>query len=151
MQMPPDPATYYQTVWDIVCQIPEGQVATYGQIAGMIPPPESVNPPDYDRIAPRWVGYAMNAVSARDERSIPWWRVINSKGGISLAEGSFSANQQRTRLEGEGVVFNEKDQVDFKLVGWNGPDEAWLNERGLSKPRPLRKPPAEKPTQMNLL
>lgn len=151
MQMPPDQVTYFQTVWNIVRQIPPGQVATYGQIATMIPPPEGIEPPDYDRIAPRWVGYAMNAVSARDAQEIPWWRVINSKGGISLAEGSQSATIQRMRLEAEGVIFNEKDQVDFNQWGWNGPDDDWLREHDLAKPRPLRKPPKDKPGQMNLL
>jgi hypothetical protein len=93
----------------------------------------------------------MNAVSARDAQEIPWWRVINGKGGISLAEGSQSATLQRARLEDEGIVFNEKDQVDFNRWGWDGPPDEWLRERGLSKPRSLRKPPKDKPGQMNLL
>ena len=36
MQMPPDQAAYYQTVWDIVRQVPAGHVVTFGQIAVMI-------------------------------------------------------------------------------------------------------------------
>jgi len=139
MPQPPDQQQYYETVWDIVRQVPRGQVVTFGQIAAMIPAPEGVDPEVYQRIAPRWVGFAMNAVSFPDEPTVPWQRVINSKGGISLEEGSRPAIQQRTRLEAEGVEFDSKDQVDFERFGWDGPDDAWLRERGLLKPHSMKK------------
>jgi methylated-DNA-protein-cysteine methyltransferase related protein len=148
MYNPPDPKTYHAIVWQIVQQIPSGQVSTYGQIASMIPPPEGVEPPSYDRLAPRWVGNAMNAISGSASTTIPWQRVINSKGAISLPEGSRAAIEQRTRLEAEGVTFDEAGKVDFDVVGWDGPDTAWLNEHNLLSPRPLRKPP--KPSQPSL-
>jgi methylated-DNA-protein-cysteine methyltransferase-like protein len=147
-QLPPDPMTYYKIVWEIVRQIPQGKVMTYGQIASMIPPPENINPPDYDRIAPRWVGYAMNAVSSADldtnttpdgKTPIPWQRVINSKGGISLPKGSYSATQQRLRLEAEGVQFDENELVDLNMYGWDGPEDNWLRARKLYPPRALKK------------
>ncbi len=148
MNLPPDPMSYYKIVWDIVRQIPPGKVSTYGQIASMIPPPENLNPPDYDRIAPRWVGYAMNASSSADLdtktapdglTAIPWQRVINSKGGISLPEGSHSAIQQRLRLEAEGVQFDDKELIDLNVYGWEGPDDNWLRTRQLYTPRSLKK------------
>jgi methylated-DNA-protein-cysteine methyltransferase related protein len=150
MELPPDPMSYYKIVWEIVRQVPSGVVTTYGQIASMIPPPETINPPDYDRIAPRWVGYAMNASSSADLDSkttpdgktpIPWQRVINSKGGISLPKGSHSANEQRIRLEAEGVQFDENELVDLNVYGWDGPDDNWLRERKLYKPRSIKKTP----------
>ncbi len=145
--MPPDTEAYDNTVWLIVWQVPRGRVFTYGQIADMIPAPEGIALPDYERIAPRWVGYAMNramgsainAPSDPDQPHIPWQRIINSKGGISLPEGSHSASQQRALLEAEGVVFNEKGLVDFNQYGWDGPDDAWLAEHGFFKPRSMRK------------
>lgn len=143
---PPDPKTYNALVYEIVRQIPPGQVSTYGQIAAMIPPPEGIAPPDYDRLSPRWVGNAMNNTPSGQD--IPWQRVINSKGMISLPEGSASANEQRLRLEAEGVVF-KNSKVDFKVCGWNGPAEAWLKQRGLFAPPPLRKK-EDKPTQTPL-
>jgi methylated-DNA-protein-cysteine methyltransferase-like protein len=127
-------------VWEIVRQIPRGQVATYGQIAAMIPPPEGAAPADYARLGPRWVGDAMNAVSAVDEPSVPWHRVINARGGISLPPESRAARTQRLRLEAEGIVFGKKDTCSLEVYGWNGPDAGWLDARGLLPPKPLRKP-----------
>lgn len=151
MYNPPDPKTYHAIVWKIVEQIPAGRVSTYGQIASMIPPPEGVEPPTYDRLAPRWVGNAMNAVSSSQSTTIPWQRVINSKGMISLPEGSRAAVEQRARLAREGLAFNEAGRVDFEVVGWDGPDAEWLREHHLLPPRSLKKPPAGKPEQPNLL
>ena len=42
MQMPTDQTAYYQTVWEIVRQVPPGQVVTFGQIAVMIPPAKMI-------------------------------------------------------------------------------------------------------------
>jgi len=150
MYNPPDPKSFNELVWKIVQQIPPGRVSTYGQIASMIPPPEGVEPPSFDRLAPRWVGSAMNAVSG-SSASIPWQRVINSKGTISLPEGSRAALEQRARLEQEGVTFDESGRVDFNQLGWDGPDDAWLRQHNLLPPRPLRKTPPPAPEQKKLL
>ncbi len=134
MRYPPNPKAYFPIVWRIVRQIPEGKVSTYGQIASMIPPPPDVDPEQYRRLSPRWVGTAMRA---KPDRPVPWQRVINSQGKISLPKGSQDANQQRFLLEAEGVKFNEKEKVSFKVCGWAGPDEDWLTENGLLSPKPL--------------
>jgi methylated-DNA-protein-cysteine methyltransferase related protein len=147
---PPNPKLFNALVWEIVRQIPSGKVATYGQIASMIPPPEGVEPPDFDRLGPRWVGNAMNAVSGPHEVSIPWQRVINAKGTISLPEGSTAAAIQRQRLEAEGVQFDDKGKVNFEVVGWDGPDKAWLKEKDLFPPRSLKKKKSDDKGQMNL-
>ncbi len=134
---PPNPQPFNRLVWKIVHQIPAGRVSTYGQIASMIPPPEGVDPEKYQRLSPRWVGTAMR--STPDE-SIPWQRVINSQGVISLPKGSEGADEQRFLLESEGIEFNERGRVDFNVYGWEGPGEEWLHENGLFPPRSLRKP-----------
>jgi methylated-DNA-protein-cysteine methyltransferase-like protein len=113
---PPNPQAYYQQVWEIARQIPRGKVATYGQIAKLIPPPMGVDFETYKAFSPRWVGGAMAACPD----DVPWQRVINSQGKISEREG---AERQRELLEGEGVVF-VKDKVDLKKYGWGGPGEA---------------------------
>lgn len=144
--MPVNRTTYDRTVWQIVWQIPAGQVLAYGQIAAMIPAPDGMDVPSYERIAPRWVGYAMRRCMSDDlnnpqdstQPSIPWHRVINSQGMISLPQGSFDADQQRTRLEAEGVVFDSRGRVDFGRYGWEGPDEAWLTAHGLMRPYSIR-------------
>ena len=113
---PPDPIIFNHQVWALVRQIPAGKVATYGQIARMIPLAEGLEPKAYQAFSPRWVGGAMAACPA----DVPWQRVINSKGEISLRPG---AEEQRRLLEEEGVVFNDRGRIDLNKYGWNGPGE----------------------------
>ena len=146
----PNPDSFYAIVWDIVRMIPEGRVATYGQIAAMIPAPEGIESEAYTRLGARWVGDAMNAVSRRDDPTIPWHRVINSKGGISLPPESPSAAVQRGRLRHEQVMAAASERVELDAFGWEGPDVAWLDERGLLPPPSLRKSPPDSPQQLSL-
>jgi methylated-DNA-protein-cysteine methyltransferase-like protein len=113
---PPNPQQFQSLVWDLVRRIPRGRVATYGQIALMLPPPPGVDIEAYRAFGPRWVGGAMAACPD----DVPWQRVINSKGEISPRPG---AERQRQLLEEEGVAFNEKGRVDLKKVGWKGSDD----------------------------
>jgi methylated-DNA-protein-cysteine methyltransferase-like protein len=130
---PPNPKAFNALVWDIVCQVPAGRVTTYGQIGAMIPTPEGLNLRDYETFAARWVGGAM----ANCPEDVPWQRVINAQGKISLRRG---ADEQRALLIVEGVTFDEHDRVDFNRFGWNGPSLEWLNAHGLLPPPPLAKP-----------
>lgn len=93
--------------------IPRGKVATYGQIAKMIPPPNGVELEAYAAFGPRWVGGAM----ANCPDDVPWQRVINSQGKISVRPG---VEKQRQLLEQEGVQFDAKGRVDLKKYGWSG-------------------------------
>jgi methylated-DNA-protein-cysteine methyltransferase-like protein len=113
---PPNQGAYYTQVWDLVRQIPYGKVATYGQIALILPPPPGVEFETYKAFGPRWVGGAMAACPD----DVPWQRVINSKGEISQRPG---AEKQKELLLQEGVVFNEKGRIDLKKYGWRGPGE----------------------------
>lgn len=112
---PPDPEAYYKQVWNLVRQIPRGKVATYGQIAQILPPPDTVDPEAYAAFSPRWVGSAM-AVCPED---VPWQRIINAQGKISQRPG---AEKQRRLLEQESIVF-VKGRVDLKQYQWKGPGE----------------------------
>jgi methylated-DNA-protein-cysteine methyltransferase-like protein len=145
----PDPINYYRIVWEIVRHIPVGQVSTYGQIASMIPSPDGIDAGDYEKLAPRWVGDAMNAVSRVDDPGIPWHRVINSKGEISLPEDSVSAALQRARLRHEGALPDDGERVDLERHLWE-PDRAWLWEHGLRPPKSLRKPSSDNGGQLRL-
>jgi methylated-DNA-protein-cysteine methyltransferase-like protein len=114
---PPDPIAFNHRVWSVVRQIPAGRVASYRQIARLIPPPEGADSQSYLAFGPRWAGSAM----ARCPDDVPWQRVTNAKGEISLRPG---AEQQRRLLEAEGVVFNERGRVDLGRFGWHGSDPA---------------------------
>jgi methylated-DNA-protein-cysteine methyltransferase-like protein len=121
---PPDPILFNHQVWEIVRLIPHGKVATYGQVAKLIPPPDGIETKAFLSLGPRWVGSAM----ARCPDDAPWQRVINSKGEISPRPG---AEEQRRLLEEEGVEFNERGQVDLKMCQWEGPDDTWRKVHGL--------------------
>jgi methylated-DNA-protein-cysteine methyltransferase related protein len=113
---PPDPIAYRFLVWEMVRKIPAGQVATYGQIARLIPLPPGVDPDSYRSLGPRWVGGAMASCPA----DVPWQRVVNSEGKISLRGGG--ENKQRELLEEEGVHFDDRERIDLKIYTWPGPD-----------------------------
>ena len=95
--------TYLQ-IWKTVRRIPRGRVATYGQIAreaGMDG-------------QPRLVGYAMHALPHGS--SVPWHRVINATGRISLPGPS--GRSQREKLETEGIVFGKSGRIPLKTYQW---------------------------------
>jgi methylated-DNA-protein-cysteine methyltransferase-like protein len=112
---PPNRNAYFEQVYALVEQIPPGKVATYGQLGKMIPPPEGTEPERYDRVAARWVGAAMRHAPG----GLPWYRVINSQGKISLPAGD-GAEVQRAHLEAEGVVFDRNGRVNLKVYRWDG-------------------------------
>jgi methylated-DNA-protein-cysteine methyltransferase-like protein len=103
----PEGALSSQRIKDIIKKIPRGKVATYGQIAAM-----AGNP-----LAARQVVRILHSSSRKEK--LPWHRVINSKGRISLQPG-FGYEEQRALLTKEGVAFDEKDTVDFERFLWTG-------------------------------
>lgn len=105
----------YARIYDIVRQIPRGRVATYGQIAAI-----------EGHCSARLVGYAMAAL---DRDDVPWQRVINGQGRISERSGGGGTMRQRLKLMEEGVRFDSRGRVDFKVFGWDGPDFGWIRDR----------------------
>ncbi len=96
----------YQRIYAAVRRIPRGRVATYGQVAALA---------GLEGHA-RQVGYALHALPANS--NVPWHRVINARGEISLRRGSDSHELQRMLLEAEGVKFDERDRVDLERYGF---------------------------------
>ena len=70
--------------------------------------------------AARTVGWALNALSGAQADEVPWQRVINSAGRISISRADLSAEIQRARLEEEGVEFDARGYIDWKRFGWAG-------------------------------
>lgn len=97
----------YDHIYDVVRRIPEGRVATYGQIAGLA---------GYPRHA-RQVGYALAALrEVRDP--VPWHRVVNAAGEISARSVPGYEDYQRILLEEEGVVFNDNGRIPLAQYQW---------------------------------
>jgi methylated-DNA-protein-cysteine methyltransferase-like protein len=99
--------SFFGQVYELVRRIPPGKVATYGQIARLLGQPR----------AARTVGWALHSLPENEE--VPWQRVINSRGMVSLG-GRQGAAIQRALLEGEGVVFDGQGRVDLEVYGWAG-------------------------------
>ncbi len=68
------------------------------------------------KTGPRQVGYAMAALTP--DQDVPWHRVINSKGELSLRKNGKADERQRQLLTEEGVLFDAKGRVDFDQYGW---------------------------------
>ena len=97
--------TAYERIYRTIRRVPRGRVATYGQIAEMA-----------KASGPRQVGYALHSLP--DGHDVPWHRIINSRGMISLESGIGGKSLQRALLEAEKVVFDSKGRVDMKHYQW---------------------------------
>ncbi len=102
--------SFFDQVYAVVRQIPPGQVASYGQVAALLGHPR----------AARTVGWALAALRESDEPDVPWQRVINSQGRVSIRNMEHAPEEQQMLLEAEGVVFNELGKVDWARYGWPG-------------------------------
>lgn len=97
---------FHEKVYRIVLGIPEGKVATYGQIAVMLGCPR----------AARAVGTAMQR--APEYLQMPCHRVVSSSGKLAPAYAFGGQEEQRLRLLKEGVLFKGNGCVDLSASQW---------------------------------
>jgi methylated-DNA-protein-cysteine methyltransferase-like protein len=96
----------YQRIYNIVKRIPPGRVATYGQVAALAGLPGHA----------RQVGYALHALP--EHSVVPWHRVVNAKGGISLRSIMGAELAQQQLLSREGVRLDAKGRVSLTRHRW---------------------------------
>lgn len=96
---------YTKRVIQIIQSIPSGRVMTYGGIAKAAGNPKGA----------RQVSWLLHSMSQKYH--LPWHRVINAQGRISL-----TGSEQQEMLEVEGVIFDENDRVDLHKYQWVPPD-----------------------------
>lgn len=96
----------HRQILEVIALIPYGKVATYGQIAKLAGLPKHA----------RLVGYVLKHLDKSSE--IPWYRVINSQGKISVTRiNQQGENVQQSLLEQEGIyLLNGK--VNLEIFGW---------------------------------
>lgn len=92
-------------VKDLINQIPEGRVCTYGIIGACAGNPR----------AARQVARILHSCSKKD--GLPWHRVVNRNGKISL-KPSCGYEVQKRWLEAEGIVFGPKDIINLEMFLW---------------------------------
>lgn len=95
----------HDTIFDMVEAIPDGKVATYGQIGKLV-----------GGCSGRMVGFALASLRYVENKGVPWQRVINRHGKISLTGPD--AALQRALLEDEGIRFDVDGAIDLAEFGW---------------------------------
>ena len=98
--------SFYQKAIDYIKMIPEGKVSTYGRIAALAGNPHGA----------RQVVRILHTSSGKED--LPWQRVINREGHISLRPGSGYEVQKNLLLE-EGIEFDGNDTIDFEKFLWS--------------------------------
>ena len=98
-------ASSYDRLYAVVRRVPRGRVATYGQVARLAGLANGA----------RQAGYALHAL--RPHTAVPWHRVLNAAGRISLGDVA-GAVTQRLLLEREGVRFDGAGRVDLTRFQW---------------------------------
>lgn len=101
---------FSRRVYDCVRRIPRGRIVNYGSVAALAGQPR----------AARGVGYALSHLPHGTD--VPWWRVVNRRGGISTSRATGLAQQQRALLESEGIEFDGMGEASWERFGWD-PDE----------------------------
>lgn len=92
-------------IWATIRDIPEGHVASYGQIAEIAGIPRGA----------RQVGYALSRLPKG--HAVPWYRVLQASGRIAFETGTRAFNEQKRRLTHENVVVRN-GRVDMKKYRW---------------------------------
>jgi methylated-DNA-protein-cysteine methyltransferase-like protein len=99
------PSTH-EKILAVVRRIPRGRVATYGQVASLAGLARQ----------PRLVGYALHALPSNT--TVPWHRVINARGMVSIRSDGTASLSQRLLLEREGVQFDGRGRVSLERFQW---------------------------------
>ena len=96
---------FTQNVVAVIQAIPKGKVTSYGRVAALAGNPRGA----------RQVSRYLHSLS--EKYDLPWHRVVNAAGNISLPKGR-GYEQQRALLEDEGVVFSGSRSIDFSVFLW---------------------------------
>lgn len=110
---------FTSSVITVVRTIPEGSVATYGDVATWVGRAR----------AARAVGSALRGLNEATAQDIPWQRVINAQGRVSMGATPHRALRQRTILQAEGIRFDRDGSLDLERYRWTPPAsdvEAWI-------------------------
>ena len=102
----PETVSFSQRLKSLIKNVPRGKVATYGQIAGLAGNPR----------AARQVVRILNSSWEKDK--LPWYRIVNRTGRISLKPGQ-GYEIQKQLLEKEGIRFRDDDTIDFDRYLWS--------------------------------
>jgi methylated-DNA-protein-cysteine methyltransferase-like protein len=106
---------FKKAVYKVVRLIPSGKVVSYGQVALYVGVPRGA----------RQVGWILN--KSKESDMIPWWRVVNNKGRISIKGFRCSAEEQRQLLVQEGLKIRKDFTFDIEEYRFR-PDEKFIDK-----------------------
>ena len=92
-------------VYEIVKQIPEGRVMTYGQVAAFA--------------GAAWAAWEVGQIAHRGPSDLPWQRVVNKQGGLARGYTWGGLDGHKRELEKEGVKVSDEYKVDIKNLLWS--------------------------------
>ena len=96
--------------------VPAGRVTSYGELGAQCDPPIS--------------GYICGRVMGNVMEDTPWWRIVGKDGKLPISKrGPLHSLEQRTRLEAEGVQFDEGGKIERRFFE-STPDESKEDEQG---------------------
>jgi methylated-DNA-protein-cysteine methyltransferase-like protein len=102
--------SFREQVFAVVRQVPTGRVVSYGAVASLLGTPR----------AARGVGRALGTLPP--DTDVPWWRVVNRNGEISIKGAPGLPALQRTLLAAEGVHPGPGGRISWNRFGWRGPE-----------------------------
>lgn len=109
--MPRVDQAFKNRVYQLVAQIPEGRVMTYGQIAALS--------------GAAWAAWEVGQIAHTGPPGLPWQRVVNKQGGLAAGWPGGGREAHAARLRAEGVEVYDDDKVDIEKLLWN-PDQTSL-------------------------
>lgn len=101
-----DNSGFFEKVYQVCRQIPEGRVTSYGAIAKYLGAARSA----------RMVGWAMNSSHNKD---VPAHRVVNRNGILSGKHHFSGTNAMQQLLEAEGVEVKDLQVMNFEDIFWD--------------------------------
>lgn len=105
--MPRVDAEFKNRVYDLVSQIPQGRVMTYGQIAALA--------------GAAWAAWEVGQIAHTGPEDLPWERVVNKKGGLAAGYPSGGRDKHRDILTQEGYEVSDEYTVKVDELLWTPP------------------------------
>ena len=110
LEAPSAPHDFRTAVLAVVARIPEGRLASYGQVALLAGFPQR----------PRQVGMVLSGLP--EGTDLPWHRVVNTRGYVPSRGRWWGAMEQIGRLREEGIAVDDQGNLDLEANRWNGED-----------------------------
>lgn len=103
--MPRVDATFKERVYRLVALIPQGKVATYGQVATLC--------------GAAWAAWEVGQIAHTGPSSLPWQRVVSKSGGLAAGWPGGGRAAHAAALRNDGIEVSEDYKVDLTTLLWN--------------------------------